>query len=211
MRLSAKRRVIVLAVLLWLIGAAHPTNAVEIHFQEGGSGPEAESGGFSLSILGITGTPTFISPSPETASISARYDATSPAGIVRGAAYLLEDAASRVISDRVILFVNEFAGASPNAVIEATFISDTAGVTEVLAPGLPALVENGLEQELTAFFVDDNGQPLALPTDVRIFIQSDAPLAATVPEPATLILAGSGFAGFAAMAWRRARAARSGE
>src|SRR5690242_4580743 len=88
MRLSARRQVVVFAVLSWLIGAADPTNAVEIHWQEGGTGPEEESGGQAMSIGPIVGSASFIFPSSETASVSARFNAANPTGVVTGTAYL---------------------------------------------------------------------------------------------------------------------------
>jgi hypothetical protein len=137
---------------------------------------------------------------------------TFPAGslgpaITGAVAVLLEppgenENATGSISDVVALSITPGGGGAADA-LTISLQSDTTGIT--FAPGLAtnprAVVENGTSQPLTARFFDPlTGAAVNLPTGLTVFVASDA-----IPEPSSLLLAGSGIVTGMFMVWRRRR------
>jgi hypothetical protein len=108
---------------------------------------------------------------------------------------LFEDTIGGTLSDRLLVTITQ-----GNPFIDVKFASDPANITAPagISPIL-SLVEDGTFQTLitTAF-------PAGFENYV-FQVRSDFGDRSDVPEPATLVLLGSGLAGLAGIAWRRRR------
>jgi hypothetical protein len=167
-------------------------------------GPEGTLPSVSVSGFDIQ-TPDIAVAGPENAAIgtllAGEFHTSSPdTGLTTAFGFMLEPG-SREISDFVTLV---FIVSGGQASVVELFASDKADDLGILGPGFPALVENGKLQDLTSFFANIAGQPVALPKGLEIGVQSDI---SEVPEPSTWILLASGLPGLLASArWFRTRA-----
>ena len=108
---------------------------------------------------------------------------------------LFEDTVGGILSDRLLVTITQ-----GSAFIDVKFASDPASIPTPSGSPVTSLVESGGFQTLitTAFTF-----PGAV--NYSFQVRSDVGDRSDVPEPATLVLLGSGIAGLAGIAWRRRR------